>query len=629
MRPHLYAVTFLLFASLSAHAQQTETEPNNDIATANAFTLGNTMSGTWCDGEAGDVFSIIAPLNGRLDVDLTAWHTSSQLNVFIYLHLYNATGEEIGVFTATSGPSSVHQSNPHYFTCLAAGQYFLEVVGPNPECNSYELTASLATPVFTQDAEDNDNAAQATLWAENTWNTGTINYSNYDDNADWYRIDLPEDGRLIINFQAMKQAAGSYIGEATLMDEDQNTLNDYNYSIAGLFNPNDTGFTTFDRSCLGAGTYYLRITSNNTCGTSYRIKWSMVHPVFPNDVEPNNTAAQAQQTTPGTWTGGHVNFDTYSDPLDYFKLDVPMDGLCTIQFQAIRQQGGSAYGQAVLTDGSGNELTTWPFINLGSQGSATDTAFTTLTQYCLAQGTYYMNFSTGNSCGVIYRFNWNMTPAPGTNDPEDNDAIANAVTLQPSTPADGHINFDAYDDNSDWYRFHVYGTADPSIDISASHQNGGDYYPSFDLTDASGTVILSPTYNLRPSSIFQVETRNLGTLDEGDHYLHFTSPVCGASYTITVNGIGTVGVEEVTAPVLNFSVSPNPSADGFFRIHGHSSPIAHVEVFDAQGRSVHTQRVAAGNDVVLDLSSEPEGLYYARVRDASGVSSFVKFIRTH
>ena len=626
MRPHLYAVTILLLASVPTSAQQTETEPNNDIATANAFTLDNTMSGAWCDGEPGDFFSITTALNGRLDVDLTAWHSTADLNVYLYVHLLDVNGDGIGMFTATSGPSNLHQSNTYSFTCLAAGQYFLEVAGPNPECNSYELTASLATPVFPQDVEENNNSAQATLWAENTWTTGTINYSNYDDNADWYRIDLPDDGKLTITFQAMKQEAGGYIGQATLMDGSENTLNDYNYNIAGLFNPNDTGFTTMERSCLGAGTYYFRITSNNTCGTSYRIKWSIVHPVFANDMEPDNTIAEAQQTTPGTWTAGHVNFDTYSDPMDYFRMDVPVDGLCTIQFQAILQQGGSAYGQAVLTDDNGNEMSAWPSINLGSQGSPTDTAFTTVTRYCLSQGTYYLHFSQNNTCGAIYRFNWNMTPAPGANDAEANDVIASAVALQPSTPMDGHINFDAYDNNSDWYRFHVYGSADVSADISASHQNGGDYYPSIDLTDGNGTVLLSPAYTLRGNSDPLIETRSLGMLGEGDHYLHFTSPVCGASYTITVNGIGAVGVKDAGAPVRNITVSPNPSADGIFIIRSARSRVVSVEVFDVLGRSIASQNGILTDHVPLNLTTAPAGIYSARVRQENGSTTDVRLV---
>lgn len=478
------------------HAQQTEVEPNNDMASANVLTLRGTMSGSWCDGEPVDLFQLVVPLNGRLDVDLTASHSSTEVNETVRVWLYDDAGTALQDFWASSGPNGIPQANPHQFTCVAAGTYFIGVDDDfNDTCNSYVLSVDLALPTFAQDVEDNDSPAQATDWAEGSWTSGTVNYSYHDDDADWYRIILPQDGYLTVDIEGSKQVMGTFAGEATLMDAGQDTLSDIAFNIGQVFVADDTGFSSLMHPCLGAGTYYLRMTSAS-CGTSYRIRWD-----------------------------------------------------------------------AIL--------------------------------------------------------------APGANDAEDNDELSGALMLEPGLLAEGHLGFGAADDNSDWYRFHVYGTAEAAVTVTASHQDGaGSYYLPIDLVDPNGSLINTQNYAFFGNWIPTPQTITWGTLTDGDYYIHLVSPACGTSYGLTMSGIGNLGIAEpASGSVVLYADAQRP---GLFRLACRKGPVVALQVFDQLGRVMRGGPISAfTGTIAVDLTDQASGLYTVQLAYADGNRWSTKVVVAH
>jgi hypothetical protein len=486
----------LLCVPTLLHAQQSEVEPNNDMASANMLNLGGTMSGSWCDGEPADLFQVVVPLNGRLDVDLSVTHSSTEVNETVRVWLYDNAGTAVQDFWATSGPNGFPQTNPHQFTCVAAGTYYVGVDDDfNDTCNSYVLSVDLALPTFMQDVEDNDSPAQAIVWAENSWTSGTVNYSYHDDDADWYRIDLPQDGYLTVEIEGANQVMGTYAGEVALMDAGQDTLSDIAFNIGQVFVSGDTGFTTLTHPCLGADTYYMRMKSAS-CGTSYRIRWDVI-------------------------------------------------------------------------------------------------------------------------------------PAPGANDAENNDELAEALTLLPGVLAEGHLDFGTADDNSDWYRFHVYGTADAAVTVTASHQDGaGSYYLPIDLVDQGGTLINTQNYTFFGNWVPVPQTISWGTLTDGDYYIHLVSPACGTSYGLTMSGIGNLGVAEpAPGSAVLYADAQRP---GLFRLVSLKGTVAALHVFDHLGRVVRNGRIPTSTEAIaVDLTDQASGLYTVHVAYADGTRWSTKVMVAH
>jgi photosystem II stability/assembly factor-like uncharacterized protein len=106
------------------------------------------------------------------------------------------------------------------------------------------------------------------------------------------------------------------------------------------------------------------------------------------------------------------------------------------------------------------------------------------------------------------------------------------------------------------------------------------------------------------------------------------------SSTVAWTGALASGIYKLNSAVLGtrqdvalqkaMRVYPNPSADGQFTVQLGSNlgSEAQVSVFDALGRSVHTQTVkAAANPVVaVDLAQQAAGIYTLRVSSESGAA---------
>jgi hypothetical protein len=103
------------------------------------------------------------------------------------------------------------------------------------------------------------------------------------------------------------------------------------------------------------------------------------------------------------------------------------------------------------------------------------------------------------------------------------------------------------------------------------------------------------------------------------------------SYTVTVTQNGCSGTSSNMGVTINldadaigqrFSVYPNPS-NGIFTIQGDIQ-IHALRVMDASGRVVYENTTATHTDAIaLDLSAQPEGVYYLMLDTNQGAGSKV------
>ncbi len=68
----------------------------------------------------------------------------------------------------------------------------------------------------------------------------------------------------------------------------------------------------------------------------------------------------------------------------------------------------------------------------------------------------------------------------------------------------------------------------------------------------------------------------------------------------------------------NISISPNPSS-GLFDISLETYMLQELLVYDQLGRSVWSENIA-GNNVTLDLSTQPKGIYFLKIVSTGGIS---------
>ncbi|MCI1751340.1 MAG: T9SS type A sorting domain-containing protein [Flavobacteriales bacterium] len=394
-----YAISLLTLLPCAVFAQ-TESEPNNSTATANALTMGTPMAGVWCSGEAADVFSFTTTVDGYLDIVFDVSHNSPQLNVYVDVHLLDASGQEVDGGPAYSGTDNVFNPVPFKFYCVSAGSYYLNIDGPaSNECNDYVLHVALVQPVFGNDMEPNNNSAQAQLVPENTFIEGHENYSYGDDNADWFRIVTTADGLMTLDLDAYNQNAGYYNSTCELYDSALNNISTFTYYIGGLFEP-DTSFNTFTRTCLGDGTYYLRVASNTMCGLSYRLRWSLAPAALTEDPADNDVIAYATPAYNAIEQQGHLNFDVGDDNSDWFVFDVLAEGPVQLNAAATFMTSGNANINVAWFDDQGAPL--------GSasgymDGNDTFTPFT-VQMGTFAPSTYYLQWTSPSLCGLSYRF---------------------------------------------------------------------------------------------------------------------------------------------------------------------------------------------------------------------------------
>ncbi|MBI9061411.1 MAG: carbohydrate binding domain-containing protein [Marinilabiliaceae bacterium] len=116
--------------------------------------------------------------------------------------------------------------------------------------------------------------------------------------------------------------------------------------------------------------------------------------------------------------------------------------------------------------------------------------------------------------------------------------------------------------------------------------------------------------------------------------VNFTAPAQGKVRVLfyKANGIGPFYVDDVTfglataiesTEINTFSVAPNPSS-GLFKING-TETITGYTVYNAAGQVVK-EATLSNQEVSVDLSGKPHGLYLVQVNSISGKSEILKVL---
>jgi hypothetical protein len=196
----------------------------------------------------------------------------------------------------------------------------------------YTLKYLFTPSKYSNDSEPNDEKGQGDEIAMGGTVQGHLGYrdaTDYVDDNDWYKIVVPEDGRVDLIYNCEQ----TYELKLNWMDFRwyKASNNDYpsRESTGWYPNPSDT-LTIGD---AGKGTYYIQMQRKSGHG-GYTLKYVFTRNNTPVDEEPNNEADQATQVieNDGIATGhlGYRDENDNTDKDDWFKLDTRNSGVMLV-----------------------------------------------------------------------------------------------------------------------------------------------------------------------------------------------------------------------------------------------------------------------------------------------------------
>ena len=456
--------TYTFIPTFTASSVANDAEPDSTVAQAQTLALNG--SGTGHNNyyfnnhrDTVDFKKITTNADGDLAVTVTS--NNSQ---YIWFQIIDGNGTTVLSSNNTNGTFTQTVNG------LLPGVYYVKLYSYYPNgFIDYTISNTLTTPVIANDIEPNGTVAQAEVLSLDGSVTGHNNYyyNGFRDTVDYYKVTTNADGDLRIR---MTSNNGQYIW-VQILDGDGTTQ----------FLINNTN-STLDQTVTGLapGTYYIKVYAyyTSTGYIQYTLADSLFKPATPIDAEPNGTAAQADVMPLNGSVTGHLNYyyNGVRDTTDYFKVTTNVDGDLSVTLTS--NNGQYTYFQII--DGNGTTV----LISNNTNGTLTQTVAG------LLPGTYYVKlFAYYTSSGYPnYTLSNTLTPAPLTNDVEFNNTIATAQVFNPNSTITGHSNYyyNGYRDSVDV--FAITTTADGSINLNITSQNGQFIYVQ--LFDHDGTTSL-------------------------------------------------------------------------------------------------------------------------------------------
>lgn len=303
----ILAISFILFLSgltgiSVVHAETT-------------LPFDTTISGVITEQSSKDAYKITVPKAGTLTITLKVYFDAA------YMELIGANDERIGHSEAIfhGRPENPTTLNKVYH--LEPGVYTLLVKDYNKTSyGNYSVIASF-DPANNNETEPNNTFTEAMPIQVN--GDKIRGFLSLADRDDYYKVELDEPGRLIIDIDSELGRGSLYLYDSNENEVYRKYLSDY------------VGLQILSKSHmdLEAGTYYIRMNGNSF---SYPPIYEMNVSFFPannEEVEPNNsrgTAIPLQITDNRT----HIGFLSFSDMADYYRIEMKYDGFLTIDFSS-------------------------------------------------------------------------------------------------------------------------------------------------------------------------------------------------------------------------------------------------------------------------------------------------------
>ena len=409
-------------------------------------TLGGHMGYAYAPADVDNVdwFKIEVPKDGKVQFE---FRSAPTLTVgYVELCALNAEGTDV---MRRGGQWLDHPDSTLVFevpNCQAGTYYFY--MPRRGGYGIYHLTYRFIPPVTDSDPELNDTWQTATPLADGILQNSHLGYAynNNQDVADWYSIEVPEDGKLTIVARSSSTLTIGY-AELCALNADQTGVE----RRGGQWLDHRDSTLVFETPNVSAGTYYLYMPLRGGYGTYTVTSYFTGHSAEA-DPEPNDEWLSATPLRQGPAVTGQLGYDynNTKDVYDWYKLNVPEEGKMTL---TISSETTLTLGYAEIcvpnADGTGT---------LRRNGQWLDHPGDTLT-FTLnnaAAGDYYLYLPLRGGYGT-YSLQYTFTPCAMANDAADNYTWDTAAIIEAGTTKDARLGYDysnSFNDH-DWFRLDV------------------------------------------------------------------------------------------------------------------------------------------------------------------------------
>ncbi|MBK7384909.1 MAG: SBBP repeat-containing protein, partial [Flavobacteriales bacterium] len=580
-----YAFSYTILPPLFGN----DPEPNDAIgASATPVTYNTDRDGrNNFDGETTyDYYSITLPTNGVLNIETQAEHAGAVPSTMA-VALLNSVGTVQQTWNVAVGANGTPASSAVSIPCRSTvNTYYIRI--NSAICGtSYRFKYTVTAPLFAADVEPN-NSQPGTPLAHNTYTEGHLAFDS-ESTYDYYRIVPSSDGKVNIEVQAEHTGATAGTIQLVFLNTAGTALQTWNIPLG----TNGVASTTLvSLPCQSGGTNYDLRLSTATCGTSYKMKYTLTPALFANDAEPNNSTATAVVAADSTNNDGHLAFAESS--ADYFRLQAGTDGVLNVTVSAEHAIASTTDSiQVRLFDYITNTLVTWK-VGIGANGIPNTQSFA---RTCAGtEQVYFLAFLNPSVCGVSYRFSYTVTPPAFADDLEPNQSSGQATIANANTNYDGRVEFD-YDNNTDYFQLQAPTDGEMSVTIEAENAGPGTGTMTLYLRDFITNIIETWTVNVGANGVPISNTfthRCTGT--EQVYYLQHENPsVCGVSYRFSY---------AVTPPVFADDLEPNQSSGAAIIANANTNYDGRVDFnYD---NDYDYFRLQAPNDGALNVTIEAE-----------------------
>jgi len=484
-----------------------DAEPNGTVAEALTMVENSSVTGHIGYRNNGGVYDLsdYYQFTTTNDGNINLSFLSSEAGHYNTIYLYDNNGTTLLASASGYGSASLTESG------LAAGTYYARMYYyGTPNYSGYTLTNAVIIDGIVNDIEPNGTYLTALSMSENGSVNGHIGYringGDYD-YSDYYQFTTTNDGNITIAFTSTEP---SHYNTINLYDIDGTTQ---------LATASGYGGASFTANGLAAGTYYaLMYYYGATHFSGYTLTNTVTTNGIVNDLEPNDTPAQALPMSENGSVNGHIghriNGGTY-DQSDYYAFTTTNDGNITISFSSTEI---GHYNSLYLYDNDGTSL-------LGSSSGYGSASFTS---NGLAAGTYYARmYYYGASHYSGYTLTNSVNMADYTVDAEPNNDAVNALDMLTNSTMEGHIGYrnngGTYDE-SDYFTF----TTHSAGDLTATLANPNGQYNTVQILNSAETVIASGS-NYGGTTVSELDA------PAGVYYIrvHYYSSTYYTGYTIT------------------------------------------------------------------------------------------------
>ena len=415
--------------------------------TAQTWESGTSKNGSVSKNVREVWYSVTLPEDGQVD--------------FTFEPLGNTSSENITLYAVVDGENQqrafawVDGSN-RTLTCpnMKPGTYKVKVAASpknDKASGTFRLHYTFTAPFYKTDPTPNDTWDDCPLLEDGVTMHGHMGYaySSADvDNIDWFRFEVPKDGKLtfeLISTSTLKIGFGSL----NVLNADGTEVNQRN----GMWFDKSDESLIFEIPDVSAGTYYLRLPLYSGYGI-YHLTPRFTPVVVDSDPELNDTWETATLLSESQPQNAHLGYfcngSIYNDDVDWFQVVVPEDGKLTFEARSSSTlKLGFVTLNTLKPDGSDV---------VQRNGTWFDKSDASLIFEIpdVSAGTYYFRVPRYSGYGN-YSLTYYFTSHAAEADPEPNNTWDTATELKAGPSVTGQLGYDYKDtkDVEDWYVLNV------------------------------------------------------------------------------------------------------------------------------------------------------------------------------